>query len=250
MNLSNKIVSKAYLAYSALVFSIFFLLFYPLYLLLLLSRKKQYGLVLSHFMCRCILFFMGIRIIVENKHYLDKSTTYILCGNHFSFLDILSLPVLPIPFRFIGKASLSKLPVFGYFFKKYHISVEREKLRSNHIAFIKSIEALSVGESLAVFPEGGIMISEGFQMSQFKLGPFKMALETKTPIVPITIADNWAILPDDGKFNIRWKSKSRIIIHEPIDPSEFSMETIKDFQENVFNTIQSELNKRNRIESI
>lgn len=113
------------------------------------------------------------------------------------------------------------------------------------MAFKESIDLLEKGFSLTVFPEGGINAVHEPKLSQFKEGPFRMSLETGVKLVPITIADNWSILPDDGEYRMTWKRKSRVIIHPPIDPSEIQSDSLENFQSEVMNTIQIELNKRN-----
>lgn len=152
---------------------------------------------------------------------------------------------MPIAVQFVGKESLAKVPAFGFYFKSFHIMVDRESLRSSYAAFKESISALKKKFSLTVFPEGGISVGNTTQLSAFKEGPFKMALKTGIPLVPVTIADNWRILPDDGKYLMRWKRKSRVIIHKPIDPAKYNLETLADFQEEVRRTIQDELNLHN-----
>lgn len=73
-----------------------------------------------------------------------------------------------------------------------------------------------------------------------------MAIETGTKLVPVTIIDNWSILPDDGKFRISWKRQSRLVIHEPVNTEGYSIEDLQALQSSVYNTIQSELHRRNR----
>ncbi|MEQ8626337.1 MULTISPECIES: lysophospholipid acyltransferase family protein [unclassified Ekhidna] len=188
---------------------------------------------------------IGIRVVVENKHLLDEKTNYIFCPNHFSFLDILSMPHVPVPFKFVGKLSLANIPLFGYYYKNYHILVDRESKKSSYEAYKKSVEALEKGYSLTVFPEGGIHKVNEIEMSRFKRGPFKMAIETGTKLVPVTIVDNWSILPDDGKYRVCWKRRSRLVIHEPVNPEDYDVDDLQKLQSSVYNTIQRELHRRN-----
>lgn len=233
------------LCYMAVAFLIVFSLLYPIFLLVILFNQKRFGLVLTRFWATFFYFLIGMKIEVENKHFLDKKSTYIFCPNHFSFLDITIMTQLPVPFQFVGKESLSKVPLFGYYFRKFHITVDRDNPRSSFVTFKESLRSLKEGTSLTVFPEGGINVANTKELSEFKEGPFRMALKTGVQLVPITIADNWRILPDDGEFLMNWKRKSRVIIHKPIDPSDYKTDSIDEFQEDVRNTIQSELDLRN-----
>lgn len=241
----KKTRQKLILIYTGVTFFGVFLGFFPLLVLALLFKKKRLGLVMTRYWAALFYFLMGMKIVIENKHYLDRKSTYIFCPNHFSFFDITLMTQIPIPFQFIGKESLSKVPLFGYYFRNFHITVDRDNPRSSFVTFKESLKALKEGYSLTVFPEGGINVANTKELSEFKEGPFQMALKTGIHLVPITIADNWRILPDDGKFNLTWMRKSRMIIHEPIDPADYKSKSIGEFQDDVRSIIQGELDARN-----
>ncbi|MEP1035084.1 lysophospholipid acyltransferase family protein [Ekhidna sp.] len=243
----SKFLNRCLLVYIGVIFFLLFFSLLPIFFLAVLFKKKRFGLILTKYWTTMFYFLIGIKIVVENEHLLDKKSTYIFCPNHFSYLDIPIMTQVPVAVQFVGKESLSKIPGFGYYFRKFHIMVDRESLRSSYAAFKESITSLQKNFSLTVFPEGGINVGDTTELSEFKEGPFKMALKTGVHLVPITLADNWHILPDDGSFLIKWKRKSRVIIHEPIDPSKYQTETLKEFQMEVRNTIQTELNVRNAV---
>jgi 1-acyl-sn-glycerol-3-phosphate acyltransferase len=146
---------------------------------------------------------------------------------------------------FVGKLSISKVPFFGYMFKRFHITVDRTKMREKYATYARSIAALKNGFSLAIFPEGGIRSNGTTQMGAFKEGPFRMAIEANTPLVPVTMLDNWHIFPDDGRFNF-FRRKCRMIVHDPISPSKYTIDQIKEFQEEVFTKIQTALNQNHQ----
>ncbi|MEQ8904790.1 lysophospholipid acyltransferase family protein [Ekhidna sp.] len=241
----KKALKRAFSIYTGIVFFLVFITLLPLFFLFVITGKKRHGLILTRHFTTIFYFLIGMKIVIENKHLLDKKSNYIYCPNHFSFMDITIMTQMPIAAKFVGKESLSKIPGFGYYFRKFHIMVDRDSLRSRYKAFKESIEALQKGFSLTVFPEGGINVTHSKDLSEFKEGPFRMALETGVHLVPITIADNWRILPDDGNFMVNWRRKSRVIIHEPIDPSKYSLGTLKEFQAEVKSVIQTELDSRN-----
>jgi 1-acyl-sn-glycerol-3-phosphate acyltransferase len=217
----------------------------PIYYAADLLNKPKLGLKINHYWSHVFFFLIGIKMdIIQNKK-LDKNINYIFCPNHFSFLDIAIMPFLPVPFKYVGKVSIARVPFFGYMFKKFHITVDRAKLRDRYATYTKSLKALLDGFSLTIFPEGGISSLKPPKMARFKEGPFRMALETGVSIVPITLADNWHIFPDDGKFYIR-RRKCRMVIHDPINPANYSIDKLKEFQDDVRLLIQTELNKLNQ----
>ena len=112
-----------------------------------------------------------------------------LVANHTSMLDImLMLRVSRNPFVFVGKKELSKIPVFGFFFKRVCIMVDRESTNSRTGVYRRAQRRLNQGLSICIFPEGGVP-SEEILLDAFKDGAFKMAVAHKIPVVPITFYD-------------------------------------------------------------
>ena len=188
--------------------------------------------------------FMKLAFIPVERVFefnIDRKQQYILCANHFSYLDIPIMGLFPLPFKFVGKSSLARIPVFGYMYRTLHITVNRSSYRSRARSFTKSKEAIEKGFNLGFFPEGGIRLENYPNMVDFKDGAFKLAAEYKLPIVPVTLPDDYLILPDDDLLNIRRK-KCRIIYHEPIWPTD-EADSPKQLKEEVFRVIQTELNK-------
>ncbi|MEP1034658.1 lysophospholipid acyltransferase family protein [Ekhidna sp.] len=176
----------------------------------------------------------------EWRFKLDKKQQYILCANHFSYLDIPILGLFPMAFKFVGKSSLAKIPLFGYMYRTLHITVNRSSYRSRARSLVKAREEIQKGHNLGFFPEGGIRLEKYPDMVDFKDGAFKLAVENNVPVIPVTMPDNYHILPDDDLLNIRRK-KCQIIYHEPIWPSDNGDEQVKQLKEEVFRVIQTEL---------
>ena len=139
---------------------------------------------------------------------------------------------------------MARVPVFGYMYRKLHVLVDRENIRSKYEALRRSVDTLNEGLSLTIFPEGGITAKNPPLMAKFKPGAFKAAIEGKVPIVPVTLCYNWLFLPDDGKFLPRHR-RLKIIFHEPIDTSAYSFETINELNRKVFDIIAAELSRSN-----
>ena len=127
-------------------------------------------------------------------------------------------------------------------YRALHITVNRSSYRSRAQSLVKAREAIADGFNLGFFPEGGICLEHYPNMVDFKDGAFKLAVENNLPIIPVTLPDNYRILPDDDLFNIRRK-QCRIIYHEPIWPKGDTVEDAKQLKEEVFRVIQTELIK-------
>lgn len=177
----------------------------------------------------------------EWKFKLDKKQQYILCANHFSYLDIPSMGLFPKPFKFVGKSQLGKIPLFGLMYNSLHITVNRASYKSRALSLRKARNAIEDGFNLGFFPEGGIRLKEFPNIVNFQDGAFRLAAQYDLPVIPITFLDNFNILYDDELLNIR-RRKCRIVYHEPIKALDDSEEEIKKLKTAVHRVIQGELN--------
>ena len=139
----------------------------------------------------------------------------------------------------VGNIDLKVIPVFGFMYSKLHITVDRAKLKSRYVTLVKSMQALDDGKSLVIFPEGGIVSKHPPQMGEFKDGAFRAAIEKQIPVVPVTIPYNWIILPGN-EFLLHWRPM-KVIFHEPIDPSVYTLKNLDIFKDRVRSIIETEL---------
>lgn len=139
---------------------------------------------------RIILFLMGFRAKLNKKLVLDKNQSYIFIANHTSIIDILlMLCIVPNPFVFIGKAELAKYPIFGYFYKRTNILVDRTSMKSRKNAFEDAQKKIKMGRSICIFPEGMVPDDESIVLAPFKKGAFNIAIDHQVPIVPMVFLD-------------------------------------------------------------
>jgi len=222
------------------------LLFVPLYpFLYYFSRKPERYWVLNHFRRFYALVtstLAGFLFRYKVKTKIDWSRTYIFCANHTSNLDITAMSLLAKNnFAFLGKDELLGNPMTALFFKTIDIPVDRNSKISSFKAFKRTGEYLKDGISVVIFPEGGI--GDGFPptLLPFKNGPFRLAIEHKVPIIPVSIKDAWKIFFDDGsKYGSR-PGICHICIHEPIETSDLIAEDADMLKDKVYSIIQSGL---------
>lgn len=174
-----------------LLISIPILVFSPFLILLTLS-EKTYGAffwLARNLWAAPILYGMGCFPKIRYDQRLNRSRSYMLVANHTSMLDVmLMLRVSPNPFVFVGKKELVKIPIFGFFYKKVCIMVDRESSRSRSGVYRRAGKRLQRGLSICIFPEGGVP-DESVPLDAFKDGAFKMAIAHQIPIVPMTFFD-------------------------------------------------------------
>jgi 1-acyl-sn-glycerol-3-phosphate acyltransferase len=103
---------------------------------------------------------------------------------------MLMLATIKNPFVFVGKKELAKIPLFGFFYKRTCILVDRNCTKSKRGVFDQAQDRINQGLSICIFPEGGVPNDESVLLDKFKDGAFRLAIEHQIPIVPVTLADN------------------------------------------------------------
>lgn len=125
--------------------------------------------------------------IYEVPH--DESRQYIFVANHISYMDIPPI-ILAInqPLRILAKFEMSKIPIFGFMYKRATIMVDRRdaERRARSIRLMKSV--LNRHISIFIFPEGTFNETDK-PLKEFFDGAFRIAIETQTPIKPLLFID-------------------------------------------------------------
>jgi 1-acyl-sn-glycerol-3-phosphate acyltransferase len=187
-------------------------------LIILLSPLDPSGNFVHYigkFWARLNIFLGFCRVEVRGKEHLDPEKTYIVVSNHQSFFDVCALiAYLPLQLRWVVKAEIRKMPVFGYALERMgHIYVDRVRGDSIRRSIEKAAHKVKENTSVVFFPEG--TRSEDGKLLKFRKGGFILAQKSGCPILPITINGSRFVLPKNtldlmpGKIEIR--------IHRPID---------------------------------
>ena len=167
------------------------LMFPFLFISILKEEWYPYFFVMARIWAKGILLCMGFHYTVERDEELEEHKSYMLVANHTSMIDImLMLALVRNPFVFVGKKELTKIPLFGFFYKRTCILVDRKSPKSRMEVYQRAQKRLNQGLSICIFPEGGVPEDESVVLDEFKDGAFRLALEHQIPIVPITFADN------------------------------------------------------------
>lgn len=161
-------------------------------LLISISKESWYPFFfkLARFWAKFILFGMGFNYKIQKEQTPEKDKSYMFIANHTSMVDImLMLACIENPFVFVGKKELAKIPLFGFFYKRTCILVDRSSEKSRKAVFIRAQRRLESGLSICIFPEGGVP-DHKIELDDFKDGAFRLAINHQIPIVPLTFGDN------------------------------------------------------------
>lgn len=217
------------------------ILFPVLFLTILSEKTYPQFFFLARFWAKIILYGMGFYYKVDFEQKLEKGKSYMLVANHTSMLDIMLmlLVVKKNPFVFVGKKELAKIPVFGFFFKRVCIMVDRSSSKSRYKVFELAQQRLAQGLSICIFPEGGVPDDETIILDEFKDGAFRLAIEHQIPIVPMTFIDNKKRFP--FRFFSGTTGRMRVKVHPFIETENLTLENRQELKQKTRAIILKEL---------
>ncbi len=138
----------------------------------------------------------GVRVRLTGEvERLSSGQPYVFMANHQSAFDIFSLLAgLPIPFRWLAKEELFKIPIFGPSMRRAgYIAINRENPKDAIKSLNRAAQRIREGVSVVVFPEG--TRSEDGTLLPFKTGGFVLAIKSAAPIVPTAIIGTFEVKP-------------------------------------------------------
>ena len=191
-------------------FFIFVIIFIPIII---------FGNKFAHFSAmmwgKITVYISFVRVKLLNRHTINKNQSYIIVANHQSNFDILALyGWLPVDFRWVMKKEIRRVPIMGIFCEKAgHVFVNRKNSEEAVKSLKDAASKICNGTSILFFPEG--TRNEGEYLMPFKKGAFKMALDLKLPILPVTIRGSKDIMAPN-QIQV-FPGKIEIVIHEPIE---------------------------------
>jgi 1-acyl-sn-glycerol-3-phosphate acyltransferase len=103
--------------------------------------------------------------------------------------------------RILGKAEMTKIPVFGYIYKKGAVLVNRESARRRAESVKQLIYFLNRKISVFICPEGTFNTTHT-PLKNFYDGAFRIAIETQKPIRPILFLDTYDRLNYNSIFSL------------------------------------------------
>jgi 1-acyl-sn-glycerol-3-phosphate acyltransferase len=234
----KKVREFLYVVWVLFVFISFMILLLPGFLIPPLFGQK--GVRVTYFFLRLWSWIFSklnnIPYEISGHENIDRTKSYIYVSNHTSFLDIPGLCLaLPGQFRPLAKKELLKIPVFGWILRTAAVIVDR----SSHDSRVRSLEklskTLSSGISILIFPEG-TQNRSGQLLQPFKDGAFRIALETKQPILPIMISGAGKLMPP-GKAEI-YPGKIKVHIGKAISTEQYSDKDLQLLKTRVFQIMQ------------
>ena len=160
-----------------------------------------------------VLWVTGIKVRVHGMENADSGEPHIFASNHCSWFDVPSLAKVLPRYKFVAKAELFKVPIFGRAMRSVGmIEIQRDNRKAAFGAYDVAAERIRAGNSVVVFPEG--TRGHAYPLRPFKKGPFVLAIAAGVPIVPIIVHGTIEVMPKGSL----WVHPGTIDIHllEPV----------------------------------
>ena len=204
------------------------------------DKNNNIGYQIGKFWARLNLTLTGTRLTVTGMEKIERKRSYVVMSNHQSHFDVwVIISRLPLSLRWVMKIELRSIPFFGIGCEKLgHIYVDR----SNPLNAIKCLDnaksKIGAGASVVFFPEGSR--SDDGRIQGFKKGGFYMAIDTITPILPITVNGGRFAFPKGRPFMMK-PGKMEMIVHDPIEVEGLSHDDMDMLIKKVRETIEGSL---------
>jgi 1-acyl-sn-glycerol-3-phosphate acyltransferase len=163
-------------------------------------RGQKYFIAVSKLWMNVWLFLVGCPVKVTGKENFKPGKVYVVVFNHNALLDVpLSSPYVPGANKTIAKASFAKVPLFGLFYSKGSILVDRKDEKSRSKSFDSMKKVLAKGMHMCIYPEGARNRCAE-HIKPFYDGAFRLAVITKNDIMPCVITGTKKAMPINKKF--------------------------------------------------
>ncbi len=211
------------------------------FLLILTAKESFYPAFwkMMRLWSKILIYGMGFRLKVTYDEKTDRQKSYMFCPNHASLLDpFMLIAISKNPIVFVGKKEFVKIPIFGFFYKKVVVMVDRSNPKSRKMVYELAKKKLKNGISIVIFPEG-LVPTENVILAPFNNGAFSLGIEYELPIVPQIYYDGKRLF----SWNF-WKGGPgvlRIHQHKFIQTKGLKPEDIPKLKKQTFNLILKSL---------
>jgi 1-acyl-sn-glycerol-3-phosphate acyltransferase len=188
---------------------------------------------------RILTRLVPVKVEIEGLERLDPGLSYVVVANHQSQIDI---PIVygysGLDLRWVAKAEVGRIPFVAAGCRAIgHIFIDRSNPDQARQAINRAVERLEPGTGLMFFPEG--TRSRSGQLLPFKKGAFRVAVDQRLPVLPVSVIGTREILPPDT-LRLR-PGRVRIRFHDPIPTGDMTVEQVGELRRRVHGIIASDL---------
>ncbi len=208
----------------------FLIIFIPSMLSYLFKDEKKgqdYFIKVSRVWMRFWLFLIGCPLKVSGRNNFEKGKNYIIVYNHNALLDVpLSAPFVPGPNKTIAKASFASVPIFGWFYKRGSVLVNRSDDKSKLRSYEDMKQTVLSGMHMCIYPEG-TRNRTSEPIKPFYDGAFRLAVDTGKQVMPCVISGTKQAMPINKKFFL-WPTRLKMDFLPPVDSTGMKSKVLKE----------------------
>jgi 1-acyl-sn-glycerol-3-phosphate acyltransferase len=161
------------------------------------NRGQDYFIWVSRCWMRTWLYIILCPLKVKGRENFRKGEAYVIVYNHNALLDVpLSAPFVPGGNKTIAKASFARVPIFGWFYKRGSVLVDRDDNQSRRKSFEAMRNVLRNNMHMCIYPEG-TRNRTGEPLKPFFDGAFRLAIDTQKDVMPCVIFGTREAIPID-----------------------------------------------------
>jgi 1-acyl-sn-glycerol-3-phosphate acyltransferase len=238
MKIIKEIAGRIFALWAFLTFLVTFLIIYiPSMLTWLIPEPKGQDIFIkiARLWMNVWLHLVGCPIKIKGKENFAPGSVYIVACNHNSLMDVpLSCPFIPGPNKTIAKISFARIPLFGFYYMKGSVLVDRKSDVSRRQSFEKMKNVLTKSMHICIYPEG-TRNRTAEPLKKFHDGAFKLATDTGTAIIPAILFNTKKVLPP-GKGFYFWPHKLEMHFLAPVAVNQ--KDSFVDLKEKVFSIMK------------
>lgn len=241
---SKRIAIIVFSIYGFFIFIVLMVLLLPFFIVAFFLPRPWDGNAvykISYVWALLFFFFTGIKYKHVQKCRLEKNHSYVFVTNHISYLDIpmMILATRDFSVRILGKAEMTRIPVFGFIYKTGAVTVKRDSPEDRKESIRKLKDFLKEKISILICPEGTFNMT-GSPLKEFYDGAFRIAIELQEPIVPIIFPDTYDRLNYHSIFSLS-PGICRAIILSPVSTIGMNENDIPELRRKIYSIMEKEV---------
>ncbi|MCE2940590.1 MAG: lysophospholipid acyltransferase family protein [Gemmatimonadota bacterium] len=156
----------------------------------------------SRMFCKALNAAAGVHIVEHGRDHVTDGRAHVLAMNHVSWYDVFTLASVLPHYKFVAKAELQRIPIFGAGATAWGVIwVERENRKQAFQSYEAAAVRIRDGVNVVVAPEG--TRGPSYALRPFKKGPFVLAIAAQVPVIPVVVhgtrevmgRDSWRVAP-------------------------------------------------------
>jgi 1-acyl-sn-glycerol-3-phosphate acyltransferase len=207
-------------------------------LMMVVSTTNKYKSFITRSSARYInRFALRLKLKITGLENVPKDGILTIYANHKSYADpFIILDIIRRPTTFTPKMSVYKAPILGLWLKSMGcFPIDRSSDRNTARAMVDAIKEIKSGNTMIIFPEGGIKNRDQENMVAMRAGAYKVATKAGADILPLRMSGTTYI-----KKRAPWR---KTVIHVTIYPvitfEAYKTMSTAEIAEKVFNTINN-----------